>query len=115
VTGLICAGGRQDHDWSADYRLFARDKWEADELFVPVVRGALNMLPETAPLVAALDDTRLLKSGGACGTGAWARPRSARTLPPLTPGPQPQSLRQRGGEESLSTEVPGEQSIYLRA
>ena len=57
LAGLICASGRQADDWSADYRLFARDKWDADDLFVPVVRGTLNMLPENAPLVAAIDDT----------------------------------------------------------
>jgi len=38
VASVICAGGRQDDDWSADYRLFARDKWNADDLFIPVVR-----------------------------------------------------------------------------
>ena len=63
LAGLICASGRQADDWSADYRLFARDKWDADDLFVPVVRGTLNMLPENAPLVAAIDDTGVPKSG----------------------------------------------------
>ena len=63
MAGLICATGRQTDDWSADYRLFARDKWDVDDLFTPVVRGTLHMLPENAPLVAALDDTLLPKSG----------------------------------------------------
>jgi hypothetical protein len=63
VAGLICASGRQADDWSADYRLFARDKWEPDDLFVPVVRAALHLLPENAPFVAALDDTGLRKTG----------------------------------------------------
>lgn len=60
---MICAAGRQDDDWSADYRLFARDRWHADDLFVPVVRGVLQRLPDDAPLVAALDDTSLRKTG----------------------------------------------------
>lgn len=63
VAGMICAAGRQADDWSADYRLFARDKWDADDLFAPVVRGTLNMLSENDPFVTALDDTRLPKSG----------------------------------------------------
>ena len=63
VAGMICAAGRQADDWSADYRLFARDQWDADELFAPVVRGALHLLPEHAPLVTALDDTSLRKTG----------------------------------------------------
>lgn len=60
---MICAAGRQDDDWSADYRLFARDRWHADDLFAPVVRGVLQRLPDDAPLVAALDDTSLRKTG----------------------------------------------------
>ena len=63
VAGMICATSRQAVDWSADYRLFARDKWEIKDLFVPVVRGALQMLPERAPLVVAIDDTRVPKRG----------------------------------------------------
>jgi hypothetical protein len=61
---VICAGGRQADDWSADYRLFGRDRWDLDDLFAPVVGGTLHMLPdEDAPYVTALDDTRLPKSG----------------------------------------------------
>ena len=63
IAGLICAAARQADDWSADYRLFARDRWDASELFTPVLRGALHLLPENAPLVTALDDTRLPKTG----------------------------------------------------
>lgn len=63
VAGMICAAGRQADDWSADYRLFARNKWDPDDLFAPVVGGTLHMLPENAPLVTAIDDTRLPKSG----------------------------------------------------
>lgn len=63
VASLICAGGRQDDDWFADYRLFARDQWNTDDLFAPVVRGVLNLLPDGAPLVVAMDDTSLRKTG----------------------------------------------------
>ena len=63
MAGLICASGRQAVDWSADYRLFARDLWEPDDLFVPVVRATLHLLPEEAPFVASLDDTGLRKTG----------------------------------------------------
>ena len=63
IASLICAGGRQGDDWSADYRLFARDKWNVDDLFAPVVRGVLHMLPGEAPLVVAMDDTSLRKTG----------------------------------------------------
>jgi hypothetical protein len=63
ITGLLCTAGRQFVDWSADYRLFARDAWQTRSLFDPIVRGVLEFLPPTAPLVIALDDTHLEKSG----------------------------------------------------
>jgi hypothetical protein len=50
VTGLLCACGRQFPDWSADYRLFSKDRWEAKQLFVPVLRGLLDMLRPIAPV-----------------------------------------------------------------
>ena len=87
MAGLICAAGRQADDWSADYRLFARDRWDADDLFAPVVRGALQMLPDTAPLVAALDDTRLPKSGRKIpGVGYGRDPMSPPFHVNLVPG-----------------------------
>ena len=63
VAGLICTCGRQFIDWSADYRLFSRNQWNPEDLFVPVVRGLLEFLPPGIPLVTALDDTLLRKSG----------------------------------------------------
>jgi hypothetical protein len=63
ISGLLCASGRQLVDWSADYRLFARDIWQVHRLFEPLVRGVLDFLPPGAPFVTALDDTHLPKSG----------------------------------------------------
>ncbi len=63
VTGLLYTAGRQFLDWSADYRLFSRDAWEARELFVPITRGIVDLLPPGAPLVGAMDDTHLKKTG----------------------------------------------------
>jgi hypothetical protein len=63
VTGAICATGRQDEDWSADYRLFSQSPWSQTDLFAPVVQGVLDRLAPGLPFVAALDDTRLPKTG----------------------------------------------------
>lgn len=63
VTGMLCACGRQFADWSADYRLFSRDVWQTHELFSRITRGVLELLPQDAPLVTALDDTHLKKCG----------------------------------------------------
>ena len=48
VTGLLCTAGRQFVDWSADYRLFARDVWQAPAMFGPIVQGVLDLLPPGA-------------------------------------------------------------------
>jgi hypothetical protein len=63
VTGLLYTAGRQFLDWSGDYRLFSRDVWEARELFVPITRGIVDLLPPGAPFVTAMDDTHLKKTG----------------------------------------------------
>jgi hypothetical protein len=60
---LICASGRQFLDWSADYRFFSRASWRPADVFAPVMRGVMDSLPDGAPLVMALDDTIIPKSG----------------------------------------------------
>ncbi|MCP4642059.1 MAG: transposase, partial [bacterium] len=63
VTGLVAAGGRQFEDWSADYRVFSKRRFDTDAVFEAVREGVLDELPDDAPLVAAMDDTIVRKSG----------------------------------------------------
>jgi hypothetical protein len=63
VTGLLSVAGKQEADWTADYRFFSQDRWRAQELFDSVLGGILDFLPAGGPLVAAMDDTLLPKSG----------------------------------------------------
>ncbi len=63
VTGLLATAGKQHQDWSADYRLFSRDRWDAQRPFDSVLGGVLGFLAPDAPLVAAMDDTLLRKTG----------------------------------------------------
>lgn len=60
VTGLLNTCGRQFHDWSADYRLYARNRVPSEALFEPVRR---TLCEQDGPVVTALDDTRLKKTG----------------------------------------------------
>jgi len=60
---MICASGRQFRDWSADYRLFERERFAPAELFAVARREVADVLPAAAPYVAALDDSYLPKSG----------------------------------------------------
>ncbi len=63
VTGLVAAGGRQFEDWSADYRVFSRRRFDTAKVFEAIREGVLEQLPDHVPLVAAMDDTILRKSG----------------------------------------------------
>jgi hypothetical protein len=63
VTGLLCTAGKQQEDWSADYRLFSRARWDAQQPFDSVLGGVLEFLCPQVPLVAAMDDTLLRKTG----------------------------------------------------
>lgn len=62
LSRAICALGRQQQDWSADYRLHARAEWEPKHLFQSVLEKALPFC-HGRYLIAALDDTRLHKTG----------------------------------------------------
>ncbi|MCP4539679.1 MAG: transposase [Chloroflexi bacterium] len=60
VTGLLNTCGRQFRDWSADYRLYSQNRIDPEELFGPVRR---KLCEQAGPVVIALDDTRLRKTG----------------------------------------------------
>ena len=86
LTGLLCACGRQDRDWSAEYRLFSRAVWQPRALFAPIVRGVLADLPPGTPFVAAMDDTHLKKTGTRIPGVAYRRD-------PLSPAFHPNFIR----------------------
>lgn len=70
LTGMISASGGQFRDWSADYRLFERDRFRAEELFAVARREVAGAAPARAPFIAALDDSYLPKVGRkTCGVG----------------------------------------------
>lgn len=73
MTGLVAASGHQFSDWSADYRLFARERFDAGGLFGVARREVLKQLPEGAPLVAAMDDSILRKRGLKTAGVSWRR------------------------------------------
>jgi hypothetical protein len=62
LSRAIWALGRQQQDWSADYRLHARSRWKPGRLFQPIVEKAAPFCIGRY-VAAALDDTRLHKTG----------------------------------------------------
>ena len=73
MTNLICTSGGQQHDWSADYRLYSKARVDQDVLFGVARREVLAVLKPEAPLVVALDDTLLRKCGTHIDGVAWRR------------------------------------------
>jgi len=73
VTGLLSTAGKQDADWTADYRLFSQDRWDAQRLFDSVLDGVLEFHQPGTPVVCAMDDTLLRKSGSHIPDVAYRR------------------------------------------
>ena len=72
ISRAVTALGRSDQDWSADYKLFSRSRWDARELYVPVMEQGLKLIGN-GPIPIALDDTKLSKSGRNVPGAGWHR------------------------------------------
>ena len=63
ISRAICAQQRQFSSWASDYRLFSMSRWTPQHLFDVVLKLALKLMSPAQPLVMALDDTILRKTG----------------------------------------------------
>ena len=73
VTGILASCGQQFADWSAAYRLFAKGRIDMGQLWSPISRSAVKLLPENFPFVAMLDDTLTIKRGRKIPGASWRR------------------------------------------
>lgn len=73
VSNLICLGGRSDKDWTAEYRLYSKERADAGPLFATALGEALGPSPGDAPLVVGIDDTLVRKTGRNITGVAWRR------------------------------------------
>ena len=73
VTGLLTTCGREFQDWSAEYRLFSRQRLPTTEIFSVIRRAVLAELPPHSPLCVAVDDSLLRKTGIRIPGVAWRR------------------------------------------
>ena len=62
LSRSLWALGQQQQDWSADYKLHTRARWDPAALFQPILERAAPLCPGPF-LVVALDDTRIHKTG----------------------------------------------------
>lgn len=63
ITGMLSASGRDQHDWSADYRVFSRGRFKVSDYFGLLQDRLVKRLPAKERVVTALDDTKLHKTG----------------------------------------------------
>lgn len=63
ITGLLCAQGAQFQDWSASYRLFERERFDAGGLFAPILQGVVDLMPEGHRICVSMDTTLFGKRG----------------------------------------------------
>lgn len=72
ISQSICFSGREQEDWSADYRIHSQRDWEESQLFEPVIQTALEL--SSGPILSvAIDDTRCKKTGTKIPTARWHR------------------------------------------
>lgn len=72
IAQTICTLGREQQDWSADYKIFSRSAWQQDRLFDSVLGDYLHRYPH-GPIRLALDDSKLAKRGKKIPGGFWQR------------------------------------------
>lgn len=73
VTCLISATGKQHSDWSADYRVFERGRFNEEVLYSVIRKELTGRLKAKEPLVVLMDDTLFDKSGRRVYGTAWKR------------------------------------------
>jgi hypothetical protein len=72
VTRAICFHGNTQKDWSADYKVFSRSKWEPRALFNPILEHAIAQ-EKLSTIVVSTDDTRLWRNGKHVPDAQWHR------------------------------------------
>ncbi len=73
MTNLLSTSGTQFQDWSAAYRLFSESRIDRGQMFSGLRSAYLRLLPPTAPLCIAVDDSLLPKTGSKIPGVAWRR------------------------------------------
>jgi hypothetical protein len=63
ISSLLRAQNRHQQDWSADYRLYSLDRFDEQAVFNQVRQQVQQSLPSQCPLVVAMDDSLLRKTG----------------------------------------------------
>jgi hypothetical protein len=72
ITNAIAFSGKDNSDWSAEYKFFSRSKWNLRALFRPIIQQSLYLF-EAGYVFVAVDDTKLKKTGKKIKSASWQR------------------------------------------
>lgn len=72
LTRAIGFAGNTQKDWSADYKLFSRSRWEPRALFHPILEAAIQE-HQLQRIVVSTDDTRVWRNGKHVPQTQWHR------------------------------------------
>lgn len=70
ITRILASLGRDQQDWSAEYRSYAHSAWQEQPLLAALLPAALAHYPSRF-VPAALDDTQLKKTGKRIPARGW--------------------------------------------
>jgi len=75
ITRALGFLGKEQQDWSADYKLFNRSPWEPVRLFDPLFKAAVDDYHADSedPIPVALDDTVVSRCGKQVPNTSWQR------------------------------------------
>ena len=71
ISRMICLKRKDQVDWSADYRFFARSEWNPQDLMDQSLRELIDMYH--GDIVIAFDDTKIPKTGKTIETASFHR------------------------------------------
>jgi hypothetical protein len=63
LTNLLTTEGRQYQDWTADYRLYSRERIDCENIFSQIRKEVQHLNGDSQVLITALDDSLLRKTG----------------------------------------------------
>ena len=63
ISGLLRNQDRTQQDWTADYRFYSQDRFDEDKFFSQIRSVVEKQSPANSPLVVAMDDSILRKTG----------------------------------------------------
>ncbi|MHC4818917.1 MAG: transposase, partial [Planctomycetota bacterium] len=73
LSGITATAGGANRDWTANYRLYSHGRFDPEAVFAVARNEVLRLLSSSQPLVVAMDDSLLPKTGTRIPGVGWRR------------------------------------------